>query len=92
MLVSLSAHWHKAHTVKAEPVICSLKAWLLVFLLKAVLNVFQLVGLSLVALGMWLRFGAETRGFFDIDLNTAQFNIGEFCCCCSGTGAEAADF
>lgn len=37
---------------------------------------FALVGLSLVALGMWLRFGAETRGFFDIDLNTAQFNIG----------------
>ncbi len=54
-----------------------------VFLMKAVLNVLQKVGLSLVALGMWLRFGAETRGFFDIDLNTAPFNIGEFCCCCS---------
>ncbi len=54
-----------------------------VFLLKAVLNVLQKVGLGLVALGMWLRFGAETRGFFDIDLNTAPFNIGEFCCCCS---------
>ncbi|ROL44823.1 CD9 antigen [Anabarilius grahami] len=25
---------------------------------------------------MWLRFGAETRGFFDIDLNTTQFTIG----------------
>ncbi|XP_048015343.1 CD9 antigen-like isoform X2 [Megalobrama amblycephala] len=25
---------------------------------------------------MWLRFGAETRGFFDIDLNTKQFTIG----------------
>uniref|UniRef100_A0A8C1T7V2 Tetraspanin n=1 Tax=Cyprinus carpio TaxID=7962 RepID=A0A8C1T7V2_CYPCA len=37
---------------------------------------FALVGLGLVGLGMWLRFGAETRGFFDIDLNTAQFNIG----------------
>ncbi|XP_026118267.1 CD9 antigen-like [Carassius auratus] len=37
---------------------------------------FGLVGFGLVALGMWLRFGAETRGFFDIDLNTAQFNIG----------------
>ncbi|XP_052406587.1 CD9 antigen [Carassius gibelio] len=37
---------------------------------------FALVGFGLVALGMWLRFGAETRGFFDIDLNTAQFNIG----------------
>ncbi len=55
------------------------------------MNVFQLVGLVLVGLGMWLRFGAETRGFFDIDLNTAQFNIGEFCCCICGTGAEAAD-
>ncbi|XP_016399371.1 CD9 antigen-like [Sinocyclocheilus rhinocerous] len=37
---------------------------------------FALVGLGLVALGMWLRFGAETRGFFDIDLHTTQFNIG----------------
>ncbi|XP_073691457.1 CD9 antigen isoform X2 [Garra rufa] len=37
---------------------------------------FALVGFGLVALGMWLRFGAETRGFFDIDLNTTQFNIG----------------
>ncbi|XP_026066139.1 CD9 antigen-like [Carassius auratus] len=37
---------------------------------------FALVGSGLVGLGMWLRFGAETRGFFDIDLNTAQFNIG----------------
>uniref|UniRef100_A0A672L320 Uncharacterized protein n=1 Tax=Sinocyclocheilus grahami TaxID=75366 RepID=A0A672L320_SINGR len=44
--------------------------------LRAVLDVFQLVGLGLVALGMWLRFGAETRGFFDIDLHTTQFNIG----------------
>ncbi|XP_067218928.1 CD9 antigen-like [Chanodichthys erythropterus] len=25
---------------------------------------------------MWLRFGDKTRGFFDIDLNTAQFTIG----------------
>ncbi|XP_058625537.1 CD9 antigen-like isoform X2 [Onychostoma macrolepis] len=39
-------------------------------------TLFALVGFGLVALGMWLRFGAETRGFFDIDLNTAQFNIG----------------
>uniref|UniRef100_A0A8C1V6N8 Tetraspanin n=1 Tax=Cyprinus carpio TaxID=7962 RepID=A0A8C1V6N8_CYPCA len=37
---------------------------------------FALVGFGLVALGMWLRFGAETRGFFDIDLKTTQFNIG----------------
>uniref|UniRef100_A0A671QVY7 CD9 antigen-like n=2 Tax=Sinocyclocheilus anshuiensis TaxID=1608454 RepID=A0A671QVY7_9TELE len=37
---------------------------------------FALLGFGLVALGMWLRFGAETRGFFDIDLNTTQFNIG----------------
>uniref|UniRef100_A0A672L0I1 Tetraspanin-2-like n=1 Tax=Sinocyclocheilus grahami TaxID=75366 RepID=A0A672L0I1_SINGR len=43
---------------------------------KAVLDVFQLVGLGLVALGMWLRFGAETRGFFDIDLSSPEFNIG----------------
>ncbi len=64
---------------------------MLVFLMKAVVNVFQNGGFCLVALGMWLRFGAETRGFFDINLNTAQFNIGEFCCCCSGTDAEAAE-
>ncbi|XP_016117738.1 tetraspanin-2-like, partial [Sinocyclocheilus grahami] len=44
--------------------------------LRAVLDVFQLVGLGLVALGMWLRFGAETRGFFDIDLSSPEFNIG----------------
>ncbi|KAK7166884.1 hypothetical protein R3I94_001306 [Phoxinus phoxinus] len=37
---------------------------------------FALVGLALVSLGMWLRFGADTRGFFDIDLKTAQFTIG----------------
>ncbi|XP_067309716.1 CD9 antigen isoform X2 [Pseudorasbora parva] len=37
---------------------------------------FALVGFVLVALGIWLRFGAETRGFFDIDLNTSQFIIG----------------
>ncbi|XP_042577053.1 CD9 antigen-like [Cyprinus carpio] len=37
---------------------------------------FALVGFGLVALGMWLRFGAETRGFFDIDMKTTQFNIG----------------
>ncbi|KAK9978982.1 hypothetical protein ABG768_020718 [Culter alburnus] len=37
---------------------------------------FALVGFGLVSLGMWLRFGAETRGLFDIDLNTAQFTIG----------------
>ncbi|XP_051741917.1 CD9 antigen-like isoform X2 [Ctenopharyngodon idella] len=37
---------------------------------------FALVGFGLVSLGMWLRFGAETRGFFDIDLNTKQFTIG----------------
>uniref|UniRef100_A0A672L5Q4 Tetraspanin-2-like n=1 Tax=Sinocyclocheilus grahami TaxID=75366 RepID=A0A672L5Q4_SINGR len=43
--------------------------------LRAVLDVFQLVGLGLVALGMWLRFGAETRGFFDIDLSSPEFNI-----------------
>ncbi len=39
---------------------------------------------------MWLRFGAETRGFFDIDLNTASSTSVEFCCCICGTGAEAA--
>ncbi|KAF4116674.1 hypothetical protein G5714_004163 [Onychostoma macrolepis] len=39
-------------------------------------TLFALVGFGLVALGMWLRFGAETRGFFDIDLNTPEFNIG----------------
>ncbi|NP_956846.1 uncharacterized protein LOC393524 [Danio rerio] len=38
--------------------------------------IYGLLGFSLVSLGLWLRFGAETRGFFDIDLNTSQFNIG----------------
>ncbi|XP_055051155.2 CD9 antigen isoform X1 [Misgurnus anguillicaudatus] len=37
---------------------------------------FALLGFVMVGLGLWLRFGAETRGFFDIDLNTAQFTIG----------------
>lgn len=37
--------------------------------------VFALLGFGMVSLGLWLRFGAETKGFFDIDLNTAQFTI-----------------
>ncbi|KAG9343046.1 hypothetical protein JZ751_015264 [Albula glossodonta] len=38
--------------------------------------VFALVGFAMLGLGLWLRFSSETRGFFDIDLNTQQFVIG----------------
>ncbi|XP_069052480.1 CD9 antigen isoform X1 [Lepisosteus oculatus] len=37
---------------------------------------FAIVGFAMLGLGLWLRFGSETRGFFDIDLNTQQFVIG----------------
>uniref|UniRef100_A0A8C7CP04 Tetraspanin n=1 Tax=Oncorhynchus kisutch TaxID=8019 RepID=A0A8C7CP04_ONCKI len=37
---------------------------------------FALVGFAMLGLGLWLRFSSETRGFFDIDLNTQQFVIG----------------
>ncbi|MBN3270760.1 CD9 protein, partial [Polyodon spathula] len=30
----------------------------------------------MLGLGLWLRFSSETRGFFDIDLNTQSFIIG----------------
>ncbi|XP_056608999.1 CD9 antigen isoform X2 [Triplophysa dalaica] len=39
-------------------------------------TLFALLGFGLVALGLWLRFGVETQGLFDIDLNTTQFTIG----------------
>ncbi|XP_038845175.1 CD9 antigen-like [Salvelinus namaycush] len=38
--------------------------------------IFALVGFAMFGLGLWLRFSSETRGFFDIDLNTQQFVIG----------------
>ncbi|XP_041735500.1 CD9 antigen isoform X1 [Coregonus clupeaformis] len=38
--------------------------------------IFALVGLAMLGLGLWLRFSSETRGFFNIDLNTQQFVIG----------------
>ncbi|KAA0706389.1 CD9 antigen [Triplophysa tibetana] len=39
-------------------------------------TLFALLGLGFVGLGLWLRFGVETQGLFDIDLNTTQFTIG----------------
>ncbi|KAJ8254303.1 hypothetical protein COCON_G00209150 [Conger conger] len=33
-------------------------------------------GAAMLGLGLWLRFSSETRGFFDINLNTQQFVIG----------------
>ncbi|XP_045073798.1 CD9 antigen-like isoform X1 [Coregonus clupeaformis] len=38
--------------------------------------IFGLVGFAMLGLGLWLRFSSETRGFFNIDLNTQQFVIG----------------
>uniref|UniRef100_A0A4W5PNX3 Tetraspanin n=1 Tax=Hucho hucho TaxID=62062 RepID=A0A4W5PNX3_9TELE len=38
--------------------------------------IFALVGFAMLGLGLWLRFSSETRGFFNIDLNTQQFVIG----------------
>uniref|UniRef100_A0A4W5PI43 Tetraspanin n=1 Tax=Hucho hucho TaxID=62062 RepID=A0A4W5PI43_9TELE len=37
---------------------------------------FALVGFAMLGLGLWLRFSSESRGFFNIDLNTQQFVIG----------------
>lgn len=37
---------------------------------------FTLVGFAMLGLGLWLRFSSQTRGIFDIDLNTQQFVIG----------------
>ncbi|XP_071259354.1 CD9 antigen [Salvelinus alpinus] len=37
--------------------------------------IFALVGFAMFGLGLWLRFSSETRGFFNIDLNTQQFVI-----------------
>ncbi|XP_023999248.1 CD9 antigen isoform X2 [Salvelinus sp. IW2-2015] len=37
---------------------------------------FALVGFAMLGLGLWLRFSSETRGFFNVDLNTQQFVIG----------------
>ncbi|XP_052374273.1 CD9 antigen-like [Oncorhynchus keta] len=37
--------------------------------------IFSLVGMAMFGLGLWLRFSSETRGFFNIDLNTQQFVI-----------------
>ncbi|XP_046894010.1 CD9 antigen-like isoform X2 [Hypomesus transpacificus] len=38
--------------------------------------VFALLGAAMLGLGLWLRFGADTRGLFDVNLNTLQFVIG----------------
>ncbi|XP_014048610.1 CD9 antigen isoform X2 [Salmo salar] len=35
--------------------------------------IFALVGFVMFGLGLWLRFSSETRGLFNIDLNTQQF-------------------
>ncbi|XP_029583918.1 CD9 antigen isoform X1 [Salmo trutta] len=35
--------------------------------------IFALVGFVMFVLGLWLRFSSETRGLFNIDLNTQQF-------------------
>ncbi|XP_030649604.1 CD9 antigen isoform X2 [Chanos chanos] len=37
---------------------------------------FAILGFAMMGLGLWLRFSSETRGFFDIDLNTQAFTIG----------------
>jgi len=37
----------------------------------------QLLGAAMLGLGLWLRFGADTRGLFDVNFNTPQFVIGE---------------
>ena len=37
----------------------------------------QLLGLAMLGLGLWLRFGANTQGLFNVDFNTQQFVIGE---------------
>ncbi|XP_008413716.1 CD9 antigen-like isoform X2 [Poecilia reticulata] len=39
--------------------------------------IFAVVGLAFLGLGLWLRFGQDTRGIFDIDaLNSSAFVIG----------------
>ncbi|XP_066563479.1 CD9 antigen isoform X2 [Amia ocellicauda] len=38
--------------------------------------IFGIAGFLMLALGLWLRFSSQTRGFFEIDLNTQQFVIG----------------
>ncbi|XP_046894016.1 CD9 antigen-like isoform X2 [Hypomesus transpacificus] len=38
--------------------------------------VFALLGAAILGLGLWLRFGADTQGLFDVDFNTRQFVIG----------------
>ncbi|XP_046893999.1 CD9 antigen-like isoform X2 [Hypomesus transpacificus] len=37
---------------------------------------FALLGAAMLGLGLWLRFGANTQGLFDVNLNTQQFVIG----------------
>ncbi|XP_067088767.1 CD9 antigen-like isoform X2 [Osmerus mordax] len=37
--------------------------------------VFALIGAAMLGLGLWLRFGADTQGLFDVDFNTQQFAI-----------------
>uniref|UniRef100_A0A674BYZ7 Tetraspanin n=1 Tax=Salmo trutta TaxID=8032 RepID=A0A674BYZ7_SALTR len=37
---------------------------------------FALVGFAMLGLGLWLRLSSQTRGFFNVDLNTQPFVIG----------------
>ncbi|XP_014059182.1 CD9 antigen isoform X1 [Salmo salar] len=37
---------------------------------------FALVGFAMFGLGLWLRLSSQTRGFFNVDLNTQPFVIG----------------
>uniref|UniRef100_A0AAY4CZ11 Tetraspanin n=1 Tax=Denticeps clupeoides TaxID=299321 RepID=A0AAY4CZ11_9TELE len=47
---------------------------------KCIVILFNIIlaidGLVMLGLGLWLRFSAETRGYFDIDMNTKQFVVG----------------
>ncbi|XP_028979236.2 CD9 antigen-like [Esox lucius] len=38
--------------------------------------IFALVGLAMLGLGLWIRLSSETKGIFDINLNTQAFVIG----------------
>ncbi|XP_048847504.1 CD9 antigen isoform X2 [Brienomyrus brachyistius] len=37
--------------------------------------VLGLIGFAIMALGLWVRFSAQTRGIFNVDLNTTSFAI-----------------
>uniref|UniRef100_A0A3B3RZA4 CD9 antigen-like n=1 Tax=Paramormyrops kingsleyae TaxID=1676925 RepID=A0A3B3RZA4_9TELE len=44
----------------------------ILFVINIVLG---LIGFAIMALGMWVRFSAQTRGIFNVDLNTTSFVI-----------------